>query len=350
MFSATVRVNHTKPLVSIITPSYNQALFLEHTIRSVLLQDYPNIEYIIVDGGSIDGSVEIIKSYQEYLTWWVSEPDQGQAQAINKGISRASGDIIAWLNSDDLYLPGAISAVVEVFQDRSEACMVFGNALSIDEDGKPFNEQRFGDLRLEDFMAFNIICQPAAFMQHSCLDKAGKLDESYHYLLDHQLWLRIVNNGSAVYTPQLLACARYHSSAKNIAQAAGFGHDAYRILEWMHTQPHLFERLKKHRRKIWAGAHRFNARYLLDGGMEFQALFFYIKALYLHPPTALKEWRRIIFTLFSLVGMRWMGKVYYRRKQKESARLARCKGIGNVQEINSKKEIVRSSIKKHETI
>jgi glycosyltransferase involved in cell wall biosynthesis len=341
-------VNKLKPLVSIITPSYNQALFLEHTIRSVLLQDYPNIEYIIVDGGSTDGSVEIIKSYQEYLAWWISEPDQGQAQAINKGFSRARGDIIAWLNSDDLYLPGAISAVVEVFQDQKEVCMVFGDALSIDEDGNPFNEQRFRHLRLEDLMTFNIICQPAVFICHSCLERAGKLDESYHYLLDHQLWLRIVSLGPAVYTPQLLACARYHPSAKNIAQAAGFGQDAYRILEWMHTQPQLLENLNKNRRKILAGAHRFNARYLLDSGMDIQALLYYLQALYLHLPTALKEWRRIIFSLFSLIGMRWMSKVYYRRKQEEYASIARRKGIGNVQENYSKKEIIRSSINKLE--
>ncbi len=107
-----------KPLVSIITPSYNQVQYLEDTIQSVIQQDYPNIEYIVVDGGSTDGSLEVIERYKNKLAWWVSEPDQGQADAINKGFRKASGEIIAWLNSDDLYLPGAISSAVELFQEN----------------------------------------------------------------------------------------------------------------------------------------------------------------------------------------------------------------------------------------
>ncbi|MFU8772933.1 MAG: glycosyltransferase family 2 protein, partial [Anaerolineales bacterium] len=280
-------MSNSLPLVSIITPSYNQAAYLEHTVRSVLTQDYPHVEYIVVDGGSSDGSVEILRAYEKYLAWWISEPDQGQSQAINKGLSRARGEIVAWLNSDDLYLPGVISAVVEAFQSHPEASMVFGNAISIDKDGNPFNEQVFGDRGLDDFMAFKIICQPAVFMRHSRLEQAGLLDESYHYLLDHHLWLRIAMLESPVYLPQPLACARYHSQAKNIAQAAGFGNEAYRILEWMQNQSQLAEQLKQHRRRILAGAHRFNARYLLDGGMALKALIYYFRALGLHPATAL---------------------------------------------------------------
>jgi glycosyltransferase involved in cell wall biosynthesis len=131
------------PLITIITPSYNQSRYLEETIRSVLGQDYPAIEYFIIDGGSTDSSVEIIRSYESQISGWVSEKDRGQAEAINKGFQRASGEYIAWLNSDDTYQPGAIRAAIETFQKHPEAGIVYGNVLSIDENSQPFNLQTF---------------------------------------------------------------------------------------------------------------------------------------------------------------------------------------------------------------
>jgi glycosyltransferase involved in cell wall biosynthesis len=124
------------PKVSIITPSYNQGRFLESTIRSVIGQDYPNIEYIIVDGGSKDESVEVIKKYSDRLAWWVSEKDKGHADALNKGFAHASGEILAWLNSDDTYHPGAVSQAVEILKAHPEVGMVYANANLIDEEGR----------------------------------------------------------------------------------------------------------------------------------------------------------------------------------------------------------------------
>ncbi len=123
------------PKVSIITPSFNQGQFLEASIRSVLEQDYPNIEYIIVDGGSKDNSVEVIQKYADRLAWWVSEKDKGHADALNKGFSRASGEILAWLNSDDIYFPGAVSEAVSILESRAEVGMVYGDADLIDDSG-----------------------------------------------------------------------------------------------------------------------------------------------------------------------------------------------------------------------
>ncbi|HNJ13431.1 MAG TPA: glycosyltransferase family 2 protein, partial [Anaerolineales bacterium] len=123
-------------LVSIITPSYNQAAYLEQTLLSVLNQDHAPIEYIVVDGASKDASVEIIKKYSDRLAYWVSEKDGGQAEAINKGFARATGEIIAWLNSDDYYLPGAVSAAVKMFEANPEMVLVYGNMLAVDEYGK----------------------------------------------------------------------------------------------------------------------------------------------------------------------------------------------------------------------
>ena len=175
-------------LVSIITPSYNQASYLEQTILSAIEQDYSPLEYLIVDGGSEDGSLEIIRKYAGRLAWWVSEPDAGQAEAINKGLARARGEIVAWLNSDDLLLPGAVARAVSALEANPELGMVFGDAISIDARGKPLNRLAFNDWGLPEFMRFRIICQPAAFMRKATLDRAGYLDPSFHYLLDPE-WL-----------------------------------------------------------------------------------------------------------------------------------------------------------------
>ena len=154
-------------LVSIVTPSYNQARYLEATIQSVLVQDYPRTEYIVVDGASTDSSVEIIKKYQSHLTYWISEKDNGQADAINKGLARASGEILAWLNSDDYYLPNTISAAVKVFEENPDVVMLYGDMLAVDEDGKTINLLRYRQLSLEDLLCFQIIGQPAVFFRRT---------------------------------------------------------------------------------------------------------------------------------------------------------------------------------------
>ncbi len=234
-------------LISIITPSYNQADFLEQTILSVSEQSYPQIEYMVVDGASSDGSVSIIQKYSERLAWSVSETDSGQAEAINKGFARATGEIIAWLNSDDYYLPNAISTVIEVFTKHPEAGMIYGDVLSVDSVGNPINVQRFEPYTLDDLMALKIISQPAVFMRRSVLEEAGYLDNAYHFLLDHHLWLRMAQLAPIIYTPQILAAARYHDDAKNIAHAEKFGAEAFRLLAWMKSQPSLASHLEENK-------------------------------------------------------------------------------------------------------
>ncbi len=319
--------------VSIITPSYNQAEYLGQTLRSVIQQAYPNLEYIVVDGGSTDGSVEIIRRYEEHLAWWVSEPDRGQADAINKGLRRASGEIVAWLNSDDLYAPGAVAQAVQVFQNHPEVGLVYGNAVTFDQGGHPLNDLEFGDWGLEGLLAFRIICQPAVFMRRTRLVEAGYLDESYHFLLDHHLWLRIARLAPTLHVPQVWAFARHHSQAKNVAQAAAFGEEAYRLLDWAMTQPDLRKRISPHRREILAAAHRFNARYLLDGGQAGPALKSYLRSLLAHPPTALQEWHRMLFSAISLVGLGSLGRWYYQRKRGKIPASVLRMGIQNINDL-----------------
>jgi glycosyltransferase involved in cell wall biosynthesis len=305
------------PLVTIVTPSYNQAAFLEQTILSVLAQDYQPVEYLIVDGASTDGSLEIIRRYADRLAWWVSEPDSGQAEAINKGLGRAKGEIVAWLNSDDLYLPGAISQAVAALGANSDLGMVFGDALTIDSQGIPLGKLAFGDWGLAELVGLRIICQPAVFMRRSVLEKAGLVDPSYHFMLDHHLWIRIARLAPIEYmglsSPRktsgqrsgLWAAARHHPAAKNVAQPAGFSKETIRLLEWMESQPDLAPFLADHRRQVLAGAHRLSARYLLDGGMPGEALKSYGRALLARPGYALKHWHRMVYALICLSGLGW---------------------------------------------
>ena len=307
--------------VSVITPSFNQAAYLEQTIQSVLGQDLP-IEYWVMDGGSQDGSVEIIRRYANRLAGWVSEPDAGQADAVNKGLLRASGDVIGWLNSDDLYQPGAARRALQAFEQNTDAALVFGDVWSLDGAGKVINQMRYGAWGLQELMTFHIVGQPGVWIRRSALLAMAKpaqgefLDLSYHYLLDHQLWLRLAQMGSMLYLGQPMAAARFHPAAKNVAHAAAFGQEAYRIVDWMQLQPGLQALFAANRRAIWGGAHRINARYLLDGGQPGAALRAYGRGLRCYAPAVLPELHRMVFCLLSLAGLGRLENVYRRLKRR----------------------------------
>ena len=290
-------------LVSIITPSYNQAAYLEQTILSVLNQDYAPIEYIVVDGASKDASVEIIKKYADRLAYWVSEKDGGQAEAINKGFARATGEIIAWLNSDDYYLEGAVSAAVKIFEANPDVVLVYGNMLAVDEHGKTFNTLTYKQLTLEDLLCFQIIGQPAVFMRRSALQKTNSLDATFHFLLDHFLWIQLAQHGRILHANQTWAAARYHAEAKNRSKAAEFGHEAFRILDAVAQDKRLAPVLATVTRRARASAHRVDARYLLDGGQPTAALSAWMCALFIHPPTALARMNLFVSAILNLFGL-----------------------------------------------
>lgn len=221
------------PRVSVVTPSYNQAQFLEQTIVSVLSQDYPHIEYIVVDGGSTDGSVDIIMKYEHRLAYWVSEPDRGQAHAINKGWQRATGEIVAYLNSDDLYTPGAVATAVRALLARPDAAMVFSDALLVDEHGRQIRRLIGRPFDIRHVMTSEGFApQPTVFIRRYALDQVGLLDERLHMCMDYDLWVRLGLLFHAVYLPGAhLARAREHAAAKSTAQIGQFALERRRVLD-----------------------------------------------------------------------------------------------------------------------
>lgn len=207
-----------KPLISIITPSFNQARFIETTIRSVLDQDYPALEYIIVDGGSRDGSVDIIQRYSDRLAWWVSEPDKGQTDALNKGFSQAKGEILAWINSDDTYEPGALAAAAEYLIKHPEVGLIYADANFIDETGQkigrfPAAQTDYNRLR----RGYVHIPQQAAFFRADLWRQVGPLDPDFYFAMDYDLWVRLARTAKLAYLPgQTWANFRLHTSGKTI--------------------------------------------------------------------------------------------------------------------------------------
>lgn len=214
------------PKISIVTPSYNQGNYLEETIRSVLLQGYPNLEYIIIDGGSIDSSIEIIRKYERCLTYWTSEKDKGQSDAINKGFKRATGEILAWLNSDDYYEPHAIERVAIELNASENRHIVMGNTRQVDDEGK---QVRIWKTRLPTFYSllnqFRLYLirgvvvmptQPSVFWHRNVFEILGPLRTDLKYVMDYEYWLRMLSNGYRFHqTSCILSNYRFHDLSKN---------------------------------------------------------------------------------------------------------------------------------------
>lgn len=227
-----------RPLISVITPSYGQAQFLEDTIRSVLGQDYPRIEYIVCDGGSTDGSVEVIRRYEDRIAWWCSEPDSGQSEAINKGFARATGEIVAWINSDDRYVPGAFQAVTEAFARHPEAGMIYGDLGIINEAGEAIDRFRTRPYVFADQLTQRLtIPQPASFWRADVLRRLGGVRTDLHYAMDFEYWIRIGRHYPIRHLDRQLAEFRVSESHKGGARADRWGPEFIRILDELYADP-----------------------------------------------------------------------------------------------------------------
>lgn len=204
------------PLVSIVTPCFNMAEYLPETIESVLSQDYPNIEYIVMDGGSTDGTVEVLERYKDRIRY-VSAPDRGASDAINRGFKMSQGSVFAWLNADDTYLPGAVTAAVRHLLSEPDAAAVYGQGYWVDGEGRVLRPYPTRGYSLEAFGNDCYICQPACFFRAAAFEEEGGLDRDLQIVFDYDLWIRIGKRHRLSFLPEYLATSRMHSANKTLA-------------------------------------------------------------------------------------------------------------------------------------
>jgi len=203
------------PSISVLTPSLNQAPFLEEALLSVLGQAYPDLEYRVLDGGSTDGSLEIIRRYQGRLAGWRSRPDGGQAAALAEGFAESRGEVLAYLNSDDAYLPGALRAAGEAFAADPDLDLVYGDIVFVDAQGRPLAIDVLPTFSWEDLRRVCVIPQQAAFWRRRAYEGVGGIDPDFHFCMDYDLFLRIAEAGRVRHLPRLMARFRWHAAAKS---------------------------------------------------------------------------------------------------------------------------------------
>jgi glycosyltransferase involved in cell wall biosynthesis len=232
------RLRDKRPFVSIVTPSLNQGRFLEQTINSVLSQGYDRLEYIVMDGGSTDGSADIIRRYADRLAYWVSEPDRGQVDAINRGIQRSTGDIVAYLNADDYYLPGGFAAAVDAFAAQPSAGFVYGSGLVVDESGREIGNVPARDFDL-DALVFGAMymIQDAVFMSRRALVEVGPFSSDMEYVFDWDMFIRIAKRFPGVSLPASVAAIRDYPTTKTNTGSFGRAEQIRRLVERHSGQP-----------------------------------------------------------------------------------------------------------------
>ena len=297
-------MNRELPLVSVVTPSYNKSSFIEETILSVRNQTYPHIQHIVVDGGSTDDTLDILRRYDDGLIW-ISEPDEGQSDAINKGWRMAEGEILAYLNADDTYMPSAVQTAVEYLAVNPDVGMVYADADFINEHGEVTRHYQVGEFDLSRILCsyddLFLVPQPTVFFRKEVLDRVGYLDKNLHLTMDLDFWIRISLKFRIGHIPQILATMRFYPEAKSVSQYYRVVDDCLRVLDKLFRDPELPNEMRECKRQAYGAIH-------LRGGLGFyyvgqigKARKHLIKALALYP-AQFKELLVLKCLLFSLLG------------------------------------------------
>lgn len=292
--------------ISIVTPSFNQGQFLESTILSVLDQEYPDLEYIIMDGGSTDGSLDIIKKYADRLSCWVSEPDEGQSHAINKGWSMATGDVLAWINADDVYRPGAFSCVAKAFEDNPDAVMVVGSGSSYDSALSRqllYKPPELDPGRMIETCGAGPI-QPAVFMRREVFEEAGPLRQDLHYILDWEYWIRIglrYPSDRFAMIDTMLAINREWPRTKTNTGAAGICKEHRQVLDRLFIRYRSDAGIQSLKQAAYRSSYRKEAELARMDGNRIQALRCIMRAMMIGP-LCHNPARELAIVLYVLMG------------------------------------------------
>lgn len=284
--------------ISVVVPSYNQGKFIRRTIDSILDQGYPDLELIVMDGGSTDETLAVLKSYGDRI-FWQSAPDRGQTQAVNNGWKHATGEILGWVNSDDILLPGALRAVADCYQSQPAIQWLYGHCRYIDAADRVLGDYPTRPYNFETLIKNiqNYIPQPAVFLRREVIGDVGYLNETLHYVMDLEYWLRLGMRFPAFYLDQPLACLRLHQEAKSVASFEKFSLELATVMESFFTRTDLPENLRCLKTASLARA------YLLAADMNFWA-----GDLHAARQFALKSWQQQPFHLHRLYLYLLLGK------------------------------------------